>query len=73
MERLASHSSRRIKLRQLASLASATVGRQETADGAEYAGVYWTGTAMAVIDDLGSDFDQAIDEFREFLREHGEA
>jgi hypothetical protein len=41
--------------------------------GTQYAGVYWTGTAMAVIEDLGSDHDQAIGEFREILREHGEA
>ena len=26
----------------------------------EYAGVYWTGAAMAVIEELGSDQDQAI-------------
>ena len=38
----------------------------------EYAGVYWTGTAMVVIEDLGADQDQAIFEFREFLRERGE-
>ena len=41
--------------------------------GTEYAGVYWTGTAIAVIEDLGSDHDQAIRELREFLRERGEA
>jgi len=41
--------------------------------GIEYAGVYWTGTAMAVIEDLGSDRDQAVCEFREFLRDRGEA
>lgn len=41
--------------------------------GTEYAGVYWTGMAMAVIGDLGSDQDQAIGEFREVLRERGEA
>ena len=40
---------------------------------AEYVGVYWTGTAMAVVQDLGSDHDQAIGDFREFLRERGEA
>ena len=38
-----------------------------------YAGVYWTGTAMAVIEDLGSDHDQAISEFRELQRERGQA
>ena len=41
--------------------------------GTEYAGAYWTGTAMEVIEDLGSDHDLAISEFREFLRERGEA
>jgi hypothetical protein len=38
-----------------------------------YAGAYWTGTAMVVIEDLGSDQDQAISEFRELLRDRGEA
>src|SRR5262249_59020777 len=33
------------------------------AGGTEYAGAYWTGTAMAVIEDLGPDQDQAIGEF----------
>jgi hypothetical protein len=41
--------------------------------GAQYAGVYWTGTAVAVIGDLGSDHDEAVGDFREFLRERGEA
>ena len=41
--------------------------------GTEYAGAYWTGTSMEVIEDLGSDQDQAISEFRELLRERGEA
>ena len=43
------------------------------AGGTEYAGAYWTGTAMAVIEDLGPDQDQAIGEFRQLLRERGEA
>jgi hypothetical protein len=38
----------------------------------QYAGVYWTGTAMAMIENLGSDHDQAINEFRELLRDRGE-
>ena len=42
-------------------------------DGAEYAGVYWTGTDAVVVGDLGPDLDQAIDDFREFLVEHGQA
>lgn len=41
--------------------------------GAEYLGVYWTGTAIAVVEDLGPDHDQAISEFRMSLRERGEA
>jgi hypothetical protein len=40
---------------------------------AQYAGAYWTGTDMVVTEDLGSDLDQAIDDFREYLRERGEA
>jgi len=43
-----------------------------SADGGEYAGAYWTGTDMAVVEDLGSDQDQAIDEFRAYLQEHDE-
>ena len=39
----------------------------------EYAGAYWTGTAMEVVGDLGPEQDQAISEFREVLRERGEA
>ena len=42
------------------------------AGGDQYAGAYWTGTDIVVIDDLGSEQDQAIDEFRAFLQEHGE-
>ena len=42
------------------------------ADGGEYAGAYWTGTDMAVVEDLGPDQDQAIDEFRAYLQEHDE-
>jgi hypothetical protein len=42
------------------------------ADGGEYAGAYWTGTEMAVVEDLGRDEDEAIDEFRAFLQEHDE-
>jgi hypothetical protein len=40
---------------------------------AQYAGVYWTGTEAVVAEDLGSDQDQAICEFRDYLRERGEA
>ncbi len=43
------------------------------ADGGGYAGAYWAGTRLLVADDLGPDQDEAVIEFREFLREHGEA
>ena len=42
------------------------------ADGGQFAGAYWTGTNMVVIDDLGPDQDQALDEFRALLHERGE-
>ena len=42
------------------------------AEDAEYAGVYWTGTAAVQVPELGSDLDQAIADFREFLTERGE-
>ena len=42
------------------------------ADGAQFAGAYWTGSDMVVIDDLGADQDQAIDEFRAILQDLGE-
>jgi hypothetical protein len=38
----------------------------------QFAGAYWTGTEMVVADDLGSDQEQAMREFRDFLRERGE-
>ena len=41
-------------------------------DGDQFAGAYWTGTDMVVIDDLGPDQDQAIEEFRALLHERGE-
>jgi hypothetical protein len=37
-----------------------------------YAGAYWTGTAMIVLDGLGADQDEALDEFREQLSQRGE-
>lgn len=40
--------------------------------GGGYRGAYWTGTDLAVADDLGPDPDEAVDEFRAFLREHHE-
>jgi hypothetical protein len=42
------------------------------ADGGQVAGAYWTGTEMVVVEDLGRDQDQAIEEFRALLRERGE-
>jgi hypothetical protein len=42
------------------------------ADGGDFAGAYWTGTDMVVIDDLGPDQDQAIDDFRAALQDLGE-
>jgi hypothetical protein len=38
----------------------------------EYTGAYWTGTEMVTVGELGSDQDQALDEFRDFLVERGE-
>jgi hypothetical protein len=43
-----------------------------SADGAGYAGAYWTGTDMALVEDLGPDQDDAIDEFRAYLTDHDE-
>jgi len=40
--------------------------------GGEYAGAYWTGMEMAVAGGLGTDLDEALDEFRELLRQRGE-
>jgi hypothetical protein len=43
------------------------------ADSAEYVGAYWADTRLVVAEDLGSDQDEAVREFRELLRERGEA
>ena len=40
--------------------------------GGQFAGGYWTGTEMVVIDDLGPDQDQAVEEFRALLQDLGE-
>jgi hypothetical protein len=40
------------------------------ADG--YAGAYWTGTAMVVLEGLGADHDEALAEFRDQLGQRGE-
>jgi hypothetical protein len=42
------------------------------AGGDQFVGAYWTGTDMVVIDDLGLDQDQAVEEFRALLQERGE-
>ena len=42
-------------------------------DSGQYRGAYWTGTEMIVTDELGPDQDEAVGEFREILRERGEA
>jgi len=44
----------------------------QLADGAEFTGVYWTGTEAVQVPGLGSDLEQAIAEFRAFLTERGE-
>jgi hypothetical protein len=41
-------------------------------DSGQYVGAHWAGTRLVIAEDLGSDQDQAIREFREFLRERGE-
>ncbi len=40
--------------------------------GGAYRGAYWTGTDLAVLEDLGPDQDEAIDEFRAFLQDRNE-
>src|ERR1700730_1241403 len=38
----------------------------------QFAGAYWAGTELVVANDLGSDQEQALLEFRDFLHERGE-
>ena len=38
----------------------------------QYAGAYWAGTELVVVDDLGTEQEQALSDFRDFLRERGE-
>jgi hypothetical protein len=40
---------------------------------AEYSGAYWAGTQVVIAEGLGPDQDEAIREFRDVLRERGEA
>ena len=42
-------------------------------DADEYAGAYWAGTSVVIADDLGPDHDEAVSEFRDLLRERGQA
>ncbi len=42
-------------------------------DSGEYVGAYWADAQLVVAEDLGSDQDEAVREFRELLRERGEA
>jgi hypothetical protein len=42
------------------------------ADG-QYVGAYWASTRLVVTGDLGSNQEQALGEFRDVLRERGEA
>jgi hypothetical protein len=38
----------------------------------QFAGAYWTGTEMLVVNDLGPDQDEALDDFRALLQDLGE-
>jgi hypothetical protein len=40
--------------------------------GGQFAGAYWAGTEMVVVDDLGPDQEQALGDFRDYLQERGE-
>jgi hypothetical protein len=42
-------------------------------DTGQYVGAYWASTRIVVAADLGSDQEQAIRDFRQVLREQGEA
>jgi hypothetical protein len=42
-------------------------------DGGEYAGAYWADARMVVVQELGTDQDEAIEEFRQVLRDRGQA
>jgi hypothetical protein len=42
------------------------------AGGGDYTGAYWTGTDMVLARDLGPDQDEALAEFRDYLRDQGE-
>jgi hypothetical protein len=38
----------------------------------QFAGAYWAGTEMVVVDDLGPEQEQALSDFRDYLHERGE-
>lgn len=40
--------------------------------GGQYAGAYWACTELVVVGDLGPDQEQALGDFRDYLRERGE-
>jgi hypothetical protein len=40
--------------------------------GGQYTGAYWARTEMVLVGDLGSDQEQALSDFRDYLRERGE-
>ena len=42
------------------------------APGGAHTGAYWTGTALARVDDLPADQDEALAEFRAYLHDHDE-
>jgi len=42
------------------------------AGGGHYTGAYWTGTDMVLAESLGPDQDEALAEFRDYLRDQGE-
>jgi hypothetical protein len=42
-------------------------------DDGEYAGAYWADARMVVVPELGTDQEEAVDEFRLVLRDRGQA
>jgi hypothetical protein len=45
----------------------------EPGNGGEYAGAYWAGARMVVVPELGTDQQEALEEFRDVLRDRGQA
>jgi len=41
-------------------------------DGDQFTGAWWTGTRMELAEGLGPDQDEALAEFRDYLRDQGE-